>query len=184
MRYPNNPITMLATRFALIRIQSSRMKRLFVLLSLVGFGFFPARPAASAQPQWWKGNLHTHSFWSDGDDFPEMIVDWYKEHGYQFLALSDHNKMLVGEKWIDATTNRAGPIALENYRKRFGGNWVEVREENGHQQVRLKTLEEFRGRFEAPGKFLLIPGEEISDRFNKVPIHLNASNLREQIEPQ
>src|SRR4051794_14253426 len=23
-------------------------------------------------PRWLKGNLHTHSFWSDGDDFPEM----------------------------------------------------------------------------------------------------------------
>ena len=20
--------------------------------------------------RWWKGNLHTHSFWSDGTDFP------------------------------------------------------------------------------------------------------------------
>ena len=39
------------------------------------------------QPRFWKGNLHTHSFWSDGDDFPEMIADWYKRHGYHFLAL-------------------------------------------------------------------------------------------------
>ena len=40
---------------------------------------------------WQKGNLHTHSFWSDGDDYPEMIMDWYKSHDYQFIALSDHN---------------------------------------------------------------------------------------------
>ena len=26
-------------------------------------------------PWFWKGNLHTHSFWSDGDDFPEMVAD-------------------------------------------------------------------------------------------------------------
>ena len=31
--------------------------------------------------QWYKGNIHTHTFWSDGDDFPEMVVDWYKNHG-------------------------------------------------------------------------------------------------------
>nr|MBA3762074.1 hypothetical protein [Chthoniobacterales bacterium] len=31
--------------------------------------------------RWWKGNLHTHSLWSDGDDYPEMIVEWYKGHG-------------------------------------------------------------------------------------------------------
>ena len=50
--------------------------------------------------QWWKGNLHTHSFWSDGDDFPEMIVSWYAENGYNFLTLSDHNILSVGNKWI------------------------------------------------------------------------------------
>ena len=42
-------------------------------------------------PRWLKGNLHTHSFWSDGDDFPEMIADWYKRHDYHFLGLTDHN---------------------------------------------------------------------------------------------
>jgi hypothetical protein len=31
-----------------------------------------------------SGNLHTHSYWSDEDDFPEMIMDWYKTRGYDF----------------------------------------------------------------------------------------------------
>jgi hypothetical protein len=48
-------------------------------------------PVTADGPRWWKGNLHTHSFWSDGDDFPEMIADWYKTRGYHFLGLSDHN---------------------------------------------------------------------------------------------
>jgi len=30
---------------------------------------------ADAPPRWWKGNLHTHTFWSDGDDFPEMVAE-------------------------------------------------------------------------------------------------------------
>ena len=29
------------------------------------------------QPRWWKGNLHTHTLWSDGDDFPEMRLATY-----------------------------------------------------------------------------------------------------------
>ena len=29
--------------------------------------------------RWYKGNLHTHSYWSDGDEFPEMIMNWYKK---------------------------------------------------------------------------------------------------------
>ncbi len=36
--------------------------------------------------RWLKGNMHTHSLWSDGDDYPEMIARWYDEHRYQFLV--------------------------------------------------------------------------------------------------
>ena len=55
-------------------------------------------PATSAPdgPKYWKGNLHTHSLWSDGDDFPEMIADWYKRSGYHFLCLTEHNLMADG----------------------------------------------------------------------------------------
>ena len=35
-------------------------------------------PAPVNETKWHKGNLHTHSLWSDGDDYPEMIADWYK----------------------------------------------------------------------------------------------------------
>jgi len=153
---------------------------LLVSLLCLGFGSAPS----SAQSAWYRGNLHTHSLWSDGDDYPEMVVAWYKEHGYQFLALSDHNRMLVGERWINTTSNVSGGVALEKYVKKFGGDWVIQKEENGQTKVRLRTLEEFRGRFEERAKFLLIPGEEISDQFKSRPIHLNASNLRELIRPQ
>ncbi len=42
---------------------------------------------AGQEPAWYQGNTHTHSFWSDGDDFPEMVADWYKRNGYHFLVL-------------------------------------------------------------------------------------------------
>lgn len=38
-----------------------------------------------------KGNLHTHSLESDGDSEPAAIYRWYRDHGYQFVALTDHN---------------------------------------------------------------------------------------------
>src|SRR5689334_5201721 len=47
------------------------------------------RPVFDGAPRWWKGNLHTHSLWSDGDDFPEMIADWYRRHKYHFLSMTD-----------------------------------------------------------------------------------------------
>src|SRR5688572_12050858 len=144
--------------------------------ALVFFLLSFAAQLASAEARWWKGNLHTHSLWSDGDDYPEMIVGWYRDNGYNFLSLSDHNIMLSGTKWVDAATNRGGEAALEKYLKQYGTNWVEQREREGRPQVRLKTLQEFRARFESAGKFLLIAGEEISDNYEKLPIHINATH--------
>ena len=57
--------------------------------------------AESGTPRYWKGNLHTHSLWSDGDDFPDMIADWYKSHGYNFLGMTEHNVIAEGDRWVD-----------------------------------------------------------------------------------
>ena len=46
------------------------------------------RPAAG---RWFKGNTHTHTVNSDGDSTPDEVVRWYREHGYNFLVLTDHN---------------------------------------------------------------------------------------------
>jgi hypothetical protein len=133
---------------------------------------------------WWKGNLHTHSLWSDGDDFPEMISDWYKRNGYNFLMLSDHNVLAEGSRWVHSLTNRGGAVALEKYLARFGTGWVEQRTVKNQPQVRLKPLSEYRTLFEEPGRFLLLQGEEITDTYKKLPVHVNATNLREPIPPQ
>ncbi|MGD8868715.1 MAG: CehA/McbA family metallohydrolase [Gemmatimonadales bacterium] len=41
--------------------------------------------------RWFKGNTHAHTLESDGDSPPEYVASWYKDHGYDFLVLSDHN---------------------------------------------------------------------------------------------
>ncbi|MGK3959274.1 PHP domain-containing protein [Sorangium sp. So ce118] len=38
-----------------------------------------------------RGNIHTHTSLSDGDSEPREVVRWYREHGYTFVALTDHN---------------------------------------------------------------------------------------------
>ena len=136
--------------------------------------------------KWYKGNLHTHSLWSDGNDFPEMICDWYKTRGYHFLALSDHNILSAGEKWIDESKaqTRDAIGGLARYQERFGDKWVETRDKDGKQEIRLKTLSEFRPLFEEQEKFLLIQAEEITDSFQSLPIHVNATNVRDLIKPQ
>ena len=40
---------------------------------------------------WYKGNTHAHTTESDGDSSPEYVARWYRDHGYDFLVLSDHN---------------------------------------------------------------------------------------------
>ncbi len=139
--------------------------------------------AAVAPEKYWRGNLHTHSLWSDGDDFPEMIADWYKRSGYQFLALTDHNVIAIGDRWTSADSNAVRRQALAKYRARFGDRWVETREKDGKNLVRLKPLDEFRSLLEEPGKFLMIPAEEITHSYAKRPIHMNGINLRDPIKP-
>src|ERR1700686_3460472 len=98
----------------------------------------PTEKVASLQagPTYWKGNLHTHSLWSDGDDFPEMIADWYKRHGYQFLTLSDHNTLSDGERWIDIPVGKGTrELAVKKYVARFGDAWVERRQKHKDDKI-------------------------------------------------
>jgi hypothetical protein len=140
--------------------------------------------AAGQTPRWYRGNIHTHSLWSDGDDYPEMIAIWYKEHGYEFLSFSDHNTLQEGQRWIDALMAKKGAQALARLKARFPEHWVEERtSETGRLEVRLKTHEELAAELASPGKFLLLKGEEISDHFRECPVHLNATNLRELVPP-
>lgn len=141
----------------------------------------PVPPAHA--PRWWKGNLHTHTFWSDGDDFPEMVAEWYRTHGYHFLALSDHNLLQQGQRWEKESTleTRAGGGVVERYLARFGPAWVERRGSGAEAEVRLKPFDEFRALVEERGRFLLLPAEEISDSAEGVPVHINASNIRDPL---
>jgi hypothetical protein len=149
---------------------------------------------AAAEPRedaggdkWWKGNIHTHSLWSDGNDFPEMIADWYRQQEYHFLALSDHNVLSEGTRWMPLAEieKRGGTAALAKYRERFGDDWVETRTapDGSGEEVQLKPLQEFRKLVEEPGRFLMIQAEEISDSSEGFPVHLNATNISEVIAP-
>ena len=100
----------------------------------------PGNTQPNAKGRWYKGNLHTHTLNSDGDSTPHEVTTWYREHGYNFLVLTDHNHL----------TDIAGLNAIHA----------------------------------AKEKFLLITGEEVSDSFQKKPIHINAFNPGRLIEPQ
>jgi hypothetical protein len=68
-----------------------------------------ASPPADAQPApvdlevWLRGNTHVHAKPSGDSAVPVPdVIAWYEQHGYDFIALTDHNR--VSE--VGATTTR------------------------------------------------------------------------------
>ena len=125
----------------------ANMRRFFLLLSVSALLLFAmSRPTNSqvgssdSSRRWYKGNTHTHTLNSDGDSTPEDVVRWYREHGYQFLVLTDHN-FLTG---VDALNALHG----------------------------------------ANERFLVIKGEEVTDKFGDKPLHLNGLDVTELVTPQ
>jgi len=90
--------------------------------------------------KWYKGNTHTHTLNSDGDSSPDDVVRWYRENGYQFLVLTDHNFLTS----VDGLNSLHG----------------------------------------ASEQFLVIRGEELSDKVGEKPLHINGLNLDRVVEPQ
>jgi hypothetical protein len=42
-------------------------------------------------PHWFRGNTHTHSTLSDGEWPLEQVIAFYRDQGYAFLAVTDHD---------------------------------------------------------------------------------------------
>jgi hypothetical protein len=127
----------------------------------------PSSDAPDAR--WWKGNLQTQSYWSDADQMPEEVCAWYKENGFHFVALSDHDRPPVGEMWkevgISDSPHNISPLVhpkiLKKYRQKYGNDWVETREHDGRTEVRLKPVEEFGPLLNEPQRFLVMPSQQI-----------------------
>ena len=134
--------------------------------------------------QWYKGNLHAHSYWSDGKEFPEIIMDWYKTNDYHFTLLSDHNTLAEGDKWITLSEKEYLQKGFQNYLKKYGNDWVNYKTDStGKVMVKLKTYEEYKLLFEEDNNFLIIQSEEITTDYEKKPIHINATNIQKKIDP-
>lgn len=147
------------------------------------------RVAGGGAARWYRGNLHMHTYWSDGRAFPEQAIDIYKRLGYDFLSVSDHNVFAEDRNvWRPVEDKEKGwpPVVsrtlYDAYVKEFG-NEVETRQENGKTRVRLKTHDEMVRRFGEPGRFLLMPAVEVTQHLadRGVQVHMNYVNLSEVI---
>jgi len=97
----------------------------------------PAAPAAQ-ELRWFKGNTHTHTRNSDGDELPRRVIRWYLDHNYNFLVITDHDQV-TDIRYLDTDAN---------------------------------------------DDFLLIPGEELTDRLAERRMHVCAINLNKSLAPQ
>jgi hypothetical protein len=96
-------------------------------------------PPASRTAYWFKGNTHTHTDKSDGDSSPEHVVGWYRDKGYDFVFLTDHEY--------------------------------------------LNAVDDLNSKFAKDGKFLVIQGQEVTDRWDKKPYHVNGLGLTRIVMP-
>ena len=100
----------------------------------------PAAQRVEPARRWYKGNTHTHTLNSDGDSTPDDVVRWYREHGYHFIVLTDHNF--------------------------------------------LTSVEALQALHGADDRFLVVRGEEVTDKFGDQSVHVNGLNLGERVPPQ
>ena len=124
------------------------MTRLFTrfLCGLIATWLWPGTalsqpPGASTERmRWYKGNTHTHTLNSDGDSTPDEVVRWYREHGYRFLVLTDHNF--------------------------------------------LTPVDGLNALYRADEQFVVIKGEEVTERFDNKSLHINGLDVSQLVPPQ
>lgn len=152
-------------------------------LALAAMGVVPSvSSASSGVKRWYKGMLHCHSYWSDGRAFPEQGAKAYYDRGYHFYCMSDHNRLGKNPSyWRDVCEDEGAwpknvfrPI-FERYRATFPD--ADIRETDGKTQVRIKTFDEVKAKFDEPGRFLVLPGMEVTRTAGDRHVHMNYVNL-------
>jgi hypothetical protein len=116
------------------------MRRVVGLVGVLVLAGGVGAAAQSPATRWYKGNTHTHTLNSDGDSTPDDVARWYREHGYHFLVLTDHNF--------------------------------------------LTSVEALNALHGADDQFLVMKGEEVTDRFGDKSLHINGLDVAQRIQPQ
>lgn len=81
--------------------------------------------------RWYRGNTHCHTLNSDGDSSPWEVAEWYKNHGYDFVVITDHNYLTSVDR-LNAVYGEEGNFLV------IPG--VEVSERFGNKRVHICAL--------------------------------------------
>ncbi|MBR3821560.1 MAG: hypothetical protein IKJ37_08050, partial [Kiritimatiellae bacterium] len=93
-----------------------------------------------------------HSLWSDGRAMPEQAMAAYKNAGYDFVSLTDHNRFQDDpDKWIGVgdgskevwPPKTLRPECYQAYMKNFSKT-ASVRQRDGKTELRLATYRELK----------------------------------------
>jgi hypothetical protein len=113
-----------------------------------------------------------------------MIMDWYKSHEYDFVVLSDHNTLAQGERWKLIPKSPSHEMGFQKYVEKYGDQVTYREDSTGRIEVKLKTLKEYAPMFEAKEEFLIIQSQELTEEFEKKPLHMNVTNIQKLITPK
>ena len=67
--------------------------------------------ATDSAGRWFRGNTHAHTSNSDGDSPPDTVVRWYRDAGYDFLFVTDHER-ITDPAPLNARFGAAGKILM------------------------------------------------------------------------
>jgi hypothetical protein len=81
-------------------ISISLLLFVLVLVTIPGCKSKSTSASQSSSGMWYRGNTHTHATFSDENDTNDVpvIARWYKDAGYNFLLLSEHNDHVANKK--------------------------------------------------------------------------------------
>ena len=83
----------------------------------------PEKEQEPYEPGWYKGDLHAHSLYSDGDSPLCDVLDIAEGKGFDYFVLTDHN---TAEPWLDSLYHSDKMTLL------YGVEWTS---ENGHANI-------------------------------------------------
>ncbi|MEO8611485.1 MAG: CehA/McbA family metallohydrolase [Chloroflexota bacterium] len=90
---------------------------------------------------WYKGELHCHTFHSDGDSSPEALVWRAESLGLDFLAVTDHNNRSQTVSLVNLETSL---ILIPGYEvTTFYGHW-NIWGDNGWIDFRVQTADDLK----------------------------------------